>query len=123
MTLTTLILLLILPATMVSALDFQIGEKAYLLSEKSGWFPTGADNSLTKDVTLFQFLGKGLKRTINTNSTLTNIHDHYRRDQAGRLKNYLYTGQMMIDDADGGIGVTFYSKYPKQNVYCFKHLT
>jgi hypothetical protein len=106
-----------LVAAPASAIDFAPGEAANLLSEKNGWYPSGEDNSLETDRTLYQFTGKGKNRTIHTVSTLTNIHNHFKKDGAGRLRNYVYSGQMRVEDSDGGIGVTFYSKYPKSDTY------
>lgn len=111
------IFLLFTFATPGFALDFSPGQAAELLSEKGGWFPTGGNNSLEKDRTLFQFTGRGNARTIHTVSTLTNIHNHFKKDGAGRLRNYVYTGQMRVSEESGGIGVTFYSKYPKSDTY------
>lgn len=113
----TTIVALFVFTTPCQAIDFSPGNKALLLSEKSGWLPTGEGNSLIRDRTLFQFLGKGNRRTLNTVSEAVNIHNHFKKDGAARLKNYVYTGQMRVADSGGGVGVTFYSKYPKSDTY------
>lgn len=99
------------------ALDFTNGNAAFLLDEKRGWFGTGSPNLLEKDPTLFQFTGKRRNRQIHTTSEAVNIHSHFVRSGARRLRNYVYKGQMRVNEEDAGIGVTFYSNYPKSDTY------
>ena len=106
-----------LSATQAVAIDFSVGNKAQLLCQKSGWLPTGEQNSLDRDRTLFKFIGKSCGRKLTTVSEATNIHNHFKRDGASRLRNYVYSGQMWVDESGGGIGVTLYSNYPREDAY------
>ncbi|MGC9514424.1 LamG-like jellyroll fold domain-containing protein, partial [Methanocrinis sp.] len=54
---------------------------------------------------------------LGTDSTDENIHSHYNpadvdADVLG-WKDYVYQGKMRISDPEGGIGVTFLSRYPE----------
>lgn len=97
-----------------SALDFEKGERAQLLSEPRRWVSTDSGNSLEKNPFLFLFRKRA--RRVATDSEQVNIHSHYR-GKGGRLRNFIYTGLMKIRDEDGGIGVTFLSDYPREDTY------
>ncbi|MCO6431000.1 MAG: hypothetical protein J5J00_09075 [Deltaproteobacteria bacterium] len=83
-----------------------------LSTDKKEWISTAASNSLEKAKGLFKF-----GRVISTKSEETNIHAHYKAKPFQALKNYTYSGQFRIANADGGIGVTFHSKYPSEDQY------
>jgi len=85
-----------------------------LLGVAKDFVETGEDNSLIKDPSLFSLSANG---TFSTISEQTNIHAHYRANGANKYKNYTYTGMMRILDDGGGVGVTFYSDYPKSDTY------
>jgi len=54
------------------------------------------------------------EKVFGTNSTLPNIHSH----RVGvDISTYEYSGRMMTTDPGGGIGVTFNSQYPIQDIY------
>lgn len=98
------------------ALDFS--KAAKLLDEPSGWVDTGKNNSLEKDNSIFKIKDIKGSRQILTNSEDINIHSHFRKSGAAKLKNYIYSGEMrLIDPEGGGIGVTFYSDYPRSDSY------
>jgi hypothetical protein len=99
------------------AIDFISGEPVDLLTRPKGFLPTGADNSLERDDDLFQFSGNIKNRILSTESTQTNIHNHFKNGRASRLSNYTYTGEMRIDSTDAGIGFTFHSQYPESDTY------
>ena len=107
----------LLISTPLSAIDFESGVPADLLSERNSFLPTGPDNSLERDSTLFYFTGRGARTLLNTDSEETNIHNHFKNSGAGRLSNYTYRGQMRVSDVSAGIGITFHSKYPKADEY------
>lgn len=106
-----LVIFLILNSTSLYAQSYS------LLSNNNAWRDTGGGNSLEKDDSIYFFKGKGIKKSIRTDSEVTNVHSHYQKNKASRFRNYIYTGRMMIEDADGGIGVTFYSRYGKDDHY------
>ena len=85
-----------------------------LIGAARNFVETGANNSLIKDRTLFKIKKNGV---FYTESELVNIHAHYRANQASQFKNYTYTGMMRILESGGGVGVTFYSDYPKSDTY------
>jgi len=92
-------------------------EATNLLSSKKGWRDTGADNSLKKKKSLFKLQKGKTGRVLRTKSTDVNIHSHYSRAGIAAQRSYTYTGRMRTAEANGGIGVTFYSKYPKADKY------
>lgn len=81
------------------------------------WFDTGADNSLQPNDSLFVVGEINNNKSISTASTATNIHSHYIDSGINSLSSYEYAGRMMMTDPNGGIGVTFLSKYPYQDTY------
>lgn len=88
-----------------------------LVLQAPSWNSTGADNDLLKDPSLFGFVALKKGNRIRTTSELTNIHSHYKGKKYKKLKNIRYSGQMRILESNGGVGVTFYSKYPKSDTY------
>jgi len=100
--------------TLILSSSSAIAETFELLTAKKNFVSTGADNSLVPDKTLFRLRKNGTYFTINEE---TNIHSHYKINKSGRFKNYTYSGMMRIMDEGGGIGVTFYSSYPKADSY------
>lgn len=99
-------------------LVFSVSAEEYsLLGRIKNFISTGANNSLIEDSSLFGIDRVGGSKRLYTESTETNIHSHYRKNKASRFKNYKYTGRMRILDSDGGIGVTFYSDYPRSDTY------
>ena len=62
-------------------------------------------------------------RTLGTESTLTNIHAHYRPSGEGATawQNYTYSGQLRITDGAGGIGVTVLSQHPEYSGPAHSH--
>lgn len=88
-----------------------------LLVPKKPFLDTGAGNSLEAEPTLFKERKTKRGVVLSTLSEETNIHSHYRGKGAAKFKNYIYTGRMKTADADGGIGVTFYSDYPNSDTY------
>ncbi|MFH1508606.1 MAG: type II secretion system protein [bacterium] len=52
-----------------------------------------------------------------TTSDLKNIHTHYNGAGASAWTNYEVKGRMMYTDDRGGMGITFFSKYPTSNKY------
>lgn len=81
--------------------------------DRKAWISTGADNSQVTDGSLFKFR-KGKNPRIVTSSELTNIHSHFKSFIG---KNYTYVGQFRLASSDGGIGVTFHSKYKSSDSY------
>lgn len=92
-------------------------ERLNLLENKQNFLSTGANNSLDRARKLFSLRSKGKNQTLKTDSEEINIHSHYRANRATRFKNYTYSGRMKIGSAASGIGVTFYSDYPKSDTY------
>lgn len=111
------LVLILTTALSSAAIDFTTGVPADLLSERRGWLPTGENNSLERDRTLFYFSGRGTGTLLNTDSELTNIHNHFKNGGAGRLSNYTYRGQMRVSEESSGIGITFHSQYPNADEY------
>ncbi|MDY6839026.1 MAG: InlB B-repeat-containing protein, partial [Thermodesulfobacteriota bacterium] len=85
-------------------------------ADPDDWLDTGANNSLTEQ-DLFQVFDLSGNKVFGTTSTLTNIHSHYVGAGSGAFSDYEYTGRMMIDHANGGIGVTYFSQYPSSEAY------
>jgi hypothetical protein len=83
----------------------------------SGWYDTGAENSLSESDSLFAVSDYGGSRVFGTTSTATNIHSHYVSGTASQWSNYQLVGRMRINDASAGIGVTAYSQYPQADKY------
>lgn len=74
------------------------------------WIYTKAENSMVEDPTLFTRSGS----KFSTQNTQTNIHAHSKNLL---LESLEYSGKMMLTDANGGIGVTFLSDFPKTDSY------
>lgn len=99
---------------MTCAVSIASAETINLLQREKDFVETGAENSLVKDRSLFRLRKNG---SYFTESTDINIHSHYKARGSRALRNYTYTGIFRILDAGGGIGVTFYSDYPKSDTY------
>ena len=89
------------------------GENLDLQSSRYGLLKTGADNSLRKQKRLF----KRNRNGFVSRSKLINIHAHFTKNGTSTLKNFTYTGDMRVTNRNGGVGVTFYSDYPKSDSY------
>jgi len=83
----------------------------------SGWVDTGADNSLSQNDNLFKVYDQSGNKVFGTISTLANIHSHLVTTSIGTVNWYQYSGRMMITNAAGGVGVTFFNQYPYQDAY------
>jgi hypothetical protein len=83
----------------------------------SGWFDTGAGNSMMQDDSLFRVVDLSGNRVFGTTSTLTNIHSHYVGTGSSDWSAYEFRGRMLITDPDAGIGVTVHSQYPRTDTY------
>ncbi|MCB0336111.1 MAG: hypothetical protein KDD62_07385, partial [Bdellovibrionales bacterium] len=88
-----------------------------LIGELSQLRQTGADNSLKRQKRLFKIRRKNGKDILSTKSKLVNIHAHYSEPKAKSLANLTYTGRFRLSAEGGGLGVTFYSKYPTTDAY------
>ncbi|MGB3613507.1 MAG: LamG-like jellyroll fold domain-containing protein, partial [Elainellaceae cyanobacterium] len=61
-------------------------------------------------------------RAFGTDSTLTNIHAHYRPNtEVLDWQNYTYSGQLRITDGAGGVGVTVLSQHPEYSGPAHSH--
>ena len=88
-----------------------------LFERPRSWKSTGDQNSLIEEEGIFYFLGRPSNRALRTGNTETNIHSHYSASGSRGLANYTYTGRMRLLEDGGGVGVTFYSKYPAADRY------
>ena len=79
------------------------------------WKDTEEENSFNEDTELFKTKIVGNTIAFGTGSEDTNIHSHYIGNDAHLWTNYVYTGRMYLTDDNGGIGVTFLSRYPEEN--------
>lgn len=85
--------------------------------DPTNWRDTRENNSRTADNSLFRTAQVGDAIAFGTRSERVNIHSHYNTPESLSWSNYVYTGRMYIGDPDGGgIGVTFYSRYPNTQV-------
>jgi hypothetical protein len=99
---------------LASAPGLLAGEPATTLA--SGvWLATGPNNSLAASPKLFSVETSGGEETVVTRSTATNIHDHVVVSKPVTFQSF--TGELRIDDAGGGVGVTFFSRYPYSDHY------
>jgi hypothetical protein len=78
---------------------------------------TGANNSMVENGSLFKVFDVGGNKVFGTTSTLSNIHSHYIGPGNESFSDYEYTGRMMMTASNGGIGVTFLSRYPNEDAY------
>ncbi len=83
----------------------------------SGWFDTGASNSMEEDSRLFKVFAANNQKVFGTTSTLLNIHSHHIMSYIENLTSFEYSGRMMMTDPNGGVGVTFLSHYPFSDTY------
>ncbi len=81
------------------------------------WLNTGPANSMEEDDSLFgHFIVDG-REVFGTLSRAIDIHSHYVGSDASTRSSYEYTGRMRTDDPAGGLGVTFFSDYPRSDSY------
>ncbi len=100
-----------------SADYFEDFESYAVGDDPAGWFDTSANNSLGENGSLFSVMKVGEDVAFGTSSTRTNIHSHYLGAGDANWSSLTYSGRMMITDSGGGIGVTFLSHYPDEDVY------
>ncbi|MEM7260563.1 MAG: hypothetical protein AAF488_01140 [Planctomycetota bacterium] len=84
------------------------------LPDVAMWIDTAPD-SLSEDDSLFGVAIFGGQLVLETTSSSTNIHSHVILDN--EFSSCEFTGKMMIDAANGGIGVTFMSQFPEADKY------
>ncbi|QZZ22722.1 hypothetical protein J5X98_10380 [Leptothermofonsia sichuanensis E412] len=85
--------------------------------DPTNWRDTRENNSRTADNSLFRTAQVGDAIAFGTSSNRVNIHSHYHTPESLSWSNYLYTGRMYMSNSNGGgIGVTFYSRYPNTQV-------
>lgn len=82
-----------------------------------GWFDTGGNNSLTESDTQFGVVDVAGNRVLSSSSSSRNTHSHLVTAGADQWSNYEVRGRMRHSGSSGGVGVTAYSQYPKQDVY------
>ena len=89
------------------------------MPEPEKWSDTCDRLKPAGDEVLFKqvVVGSGGDVAFGTDSTDANIHSHYNPanldiDVLG-WKDYVYRGKMRMTDPEGGIGVTFLSRYPE----------
>lgn len=104
-----------LTATFVDVTGIQDFENAAIGADPVGWVDTAPNNSLAIDDSLFKVASEG-NQFLATASTATNVHSHYTGVDAP-AGGYRYTGRMRMTDADGGMGVTFFSQFPDAPAY------
>jgi len=81
------------------------------------WIDTDQNNSMVENDSLFKIFDINGNKVLGTDSTLTNIHSHYTGSELNGLSGYELSGKMMITVQNSGIGITFFSQYPNNNVY------
>lgn len=79
------------------------------------WIDTRAKNSLRTDDRLFEAIVIEGEDVAITRSRDTNIHSHLVLSAPVTMQEI--TGEMMVDEAKGGAGVTFLSRYPLTDHY------
>lgn len=82
--------------------------------DPENWKDTGKNNSFNEVPNLFKTKAVGNTIAFGTDSPDTNIHSHYIGGEALSWRSYIYTGRMYITDSGGGIGVTFFSRFPEE---------
>ena len=85
--------------------------------EPANWQDTAAGNSMETDPDLFRVRRLGGDPLLATDSELVNIHSHYHEAGNDHWSSFEYRGWMMLTDESGGVGVTFFSQYPRADVY------
>lgn len=85
--------------------------------DPTNWIDTRENNSRVVDDALFKTVQVENAIAFGTSSNRVNIHSHYNIPESLSWSNYLYTGRMYMSNPNGGgIGVTFYSRYPNTEV-------
>ena len=90
--------------------ETEIALKAESVPIPNDWIFTKKDNSMLEDKTLYTRQAG----VLSTSNTDTNAHAHVKNLV---LESFEYSGKMMLTEAEGGIGVTFLSAYPKKDDY------
>ena len=101
-----------LASFLVSLVTVGFVEAESLSMSRRLWVATGADNSTERASGIFSSRGSVLR----TSSELTNIHAHYKVTTV-RSPNFILSGEMMIAEEGGGVGVTFHSQYLRSDTY------
>jgi len=86
------------------------------IPEPEKWRDTGDRLKSVAEGGLFKQVGVDGSSDVafGTDSTNENVHSHYNpTTDVLEWKDYVYQGKMRITDPDGGIGVTFLSRYPE----------
>lgn len=84
----------------------------------TGWFDTGVANSMTEaDQNFMTMELEDGNLILGTESTDRNIYSHYINDDSANWSNYEFSGQLVLTDLMGGVGVTVYSDFPNSNAY------
>ncbi|MEM7262855.1 MAG: hypothetical protein AAF488_12760, partial [Planctomycetota bacterium] len=86
------------------------------LPDVADWVDT-TSGSLDEDDSLFGVDLDSGALVLATDSSALNIHSHLAVDGAESLVFGEFTGSMKIDDADGGVGITFCSGFPSEDRY------
>ncbi|MEM7130406.1 MAG: hypothetical protein AAF702_29040 [Chloroflexota bacterium] len=81
--------------------------------DPASWQDTAANNHFTIDDSLFKTALVSEQKVFGTQSEQLNIHSHYVTPGALNWTNYTYSGRLFITDSQGGVGVTFFSRYPE----------
>ena len=108
-----------LTVNVASAADLPIvtHEDLILGSDVPGWFPSGANFSLSFTPFSFEV------QEFNANNVMTavgngaNFHNHYGLNQASQWSNYRFAGRMFVSATDASIGATVLSAYPTSDAY------
>lgn len=104
-------------ADVVYAADFESVSPG---DQPVGWVDTAAGNSMSTDDSLFTVSSTAGSNSLTTTSGASNIHSHVTAADASSFATatgYTYTGRMMAERADAGVGVTFFSDYPTSDAY------
>ncbi len=97
-----------------SPVSIQVSEVTPI--ELANWVDTMAD-SLSEDDTLFGVSILSSQLVMQTDSTQNNIHSHVVTEDSASWSGYEFTGRLQLENASGGVGVTFYSSFPEQDRY------
>ncbi len=81
------------------------------------WIDTGPDNSMEEDDSLFDYYTLDDREVFGTVASAIDIHSHFVGPDTSTWSSYEYTGRMRTDNAAGGLGVTFFSDYPRTDSY------
>ncbi len=96
--------------------DYMIGQ------DPANWFDTDIFSSDIEFDALFKIKQVGDEVVFGTDSTDVNIHSHYIGPSGSEISTLTYMGRMRITDDDGGVGVTFLSRFNKQSTSEYDYL-